>query len=251
MRDELKLIAKQLQSLTDSQLEWIQSFVNQFGLPAEFARNPTSDIVSDGVLDGLGDLLRIHHAMSRQALTKAPFEYALEKALNRSGVIAELAASATNPGHDITIAGERFSLKTEAAAGIRQDSLHVSKWMEMGKGEWDPPNVQLPRFLAHLSGYERVLVLRCLARTDNRYWYELVEIRKSLLLEVSRENVRPAKKTKQSTMPHYCDVMDDDGNRKLSLYFDAGTERKLQIKDLRKDLCVVHATWRFESAPLQ
>ena len=251
MRNEIKLIAKQLQSLTDSQLEWIQAFVNQFGLPAEFSRSPTSDIVSDSVLYGLGDLLRVHHAMSRQALTKAPFEYALEKALNRSGVVALLAASATNPGHDITIAGERFSLKTEAAAGIRQDLLHVSKWMEMGKGEWDPPNVQLPRFMAHLNGYERVLVLRCLERAGNRYRYELVEIPKTLLLEAKRESVRPAKKTTQSTLPHYCEVKDADGDRKFSLYFDAGTERKLQIKDLRKNLCVVHGAWGFESAPLQ
>ena len=251
MRADLKLISKQLEALTDSQLEWISAFVNQFGLRAEFTREPASDIVSAAVLNGLGDLLRIHHAMSRQALTKAPFEYALEKALNRSDVAAELSASATNPGHDITIAGTRFSLKTEAASGIREQMLHVSKWMEMGKGEWDPPNVQFPRFLAHLNGYERVLVMRCLERFENRYWYELVEIPKVLLLEVSKDNVRPAQKTRQATMPHYCEVLESDGSRKFSLYFDAGTERKLQIKDLRKNLCVVHATWRFESAPLQ
>lgn len=251
MRPELNLISKQLEALTDSQLEWISAFVDQFGLAANFDRNPVSDVVSDAVLNSLGDLLRIHHAMSRQALTKAPFEYALEKALNRSGLAAELSASATNPGHDITIEGTRFSLKTEAANGIRENLLHVSKWMEMGKGEWDPPNVQLPRFLTHLGGYERILVMRCLQRTNNRYWYELVEIPKTLLLEVSRDKVRPAQKTKQATMPHYCEVLDGDGSRKFSLYFDAGTERKLQIKDLRKHFCIIHATWRFESAPLQ
>lgn len=251
MRPDVNTIANRLENLTDSQIEWIVAFIDQFGLPAEFARNNVSDVVSVAVLNSLGDLLRIHHAMSRQALTKAPFEYALEKALKRSGVSAELCSSATNPGHDITIAGEKFSLKTEAASDIREQSLHISKWMEMGKGQWDPPNVQLPRFLAHLEGYERILTMRCLKRVENRYRYELVEIPKALLLEVSQENVRPAKKTKQATMPHHCDVYDDDGIRKFSLYFDAGTERKLQIKDLRKNLCVVHATWRFESAPLQ
>ena len=34
---------------------------------------------------------------------------------------------------------------------------------------------------------------------------------------------------------------------KYQLYFDGGTERKLQIKNLRKDLCTVHATWVFAS----
>lgn len=251
MRTELRLLSKQLEKLTDSQLEWISAFVRQFGLPAHFHRDPTSGLVSDRVLNGLGDLLRIHHAMSRQALTKAPFEYAFEKALSRAGLDALLTASATHPGHDITIAGTRVSLKTEEASGIREHMLHVSKWMEMGKGDWDPANVQFPLFFSHLNGYERVLVLRCLQRAENRYWYELVEIPKLLLLEARSENVRPAERTRQVTTPHYCEVFDESGKKKFSLYFDAGTERKLQIKDLRKDLCSVHATWRFESAPLQ
>ena len=38
---------------------------------------------------------------------------------------------------------------------------------------------------------------------------------------------------------------------KFSLYFDGGTERKLQIKHLRKDLCKIHATWIFGSAALK
>ena len=37
------------------------------------------------------------------------------------------------------------------------------------------------------------------------------------------------------------------GEMKYQLYFDGGTERKLQIKNLRKDLCTVHATWVFAS----
>jgi len=251
MNEKFREIATKLESLTDSQLEWIGAFVDQFGLPYEFGRDAQSDVITDNVLNGLGDLLRIHHAMSRQALSKAPFEYAFEKALNRSGVSAQLAVSAINPGHDITIAGTRASLKTEAAAAIREQSIHISKWMEMGKGDWDPPNVQFPRFLSHLAGYERIFVLRCLKRINSRYHYELVEIPKALLLEVRKENVKPAASTRQATMPHYCEIRDADDRRKFSLYFDAGTERKLQIKDLRKDLCVVHATWRFESAPLQ
>ncbi|WP_422616418.1 hypothetical protein, partial [Rhodoferax sp.] len=44
-------------------------------------------------------------------------------------------------------------------------------------------------------------------------------------------------------------VRDANGQLKYSLYFDGGTERKLQIKHLRKDLCTVHATWTFGSAP--
>jgi len=51
--------------------------------------------------------------------------------------------------------------------------------------------------------------------------------------------------SKQNPKPGYCSVTDDEGNVKFKLYFDGGTERKLQIKNLRKDLCIVHATWEF------
>jgi type II restriction enzyme len=34
---------------------------------------------------------------------------------------------------------------------------------------------------------------------------------------------------------------------KFELYFDAGAERKLQVRHLRKDLCTVHAQWEFAS----
>ena len=248
---EILALANRLDELTDSQLDWVRAFIDQFHLTHEFTRYPQSDIVTEGVLQGLGDLLRIHHAMSRQALSKAPFEYAFEKALNRAGHKAVLNTNPTNPGHDITINGVAVSLKTEAATGIKKNFIRISKWMEMGRGDWDPPTIQLPRFRQHLRGYSRIFTLRCLVKTGTQYWYELVEIPASLLEEATEKAMRPASRTKQQTTPYYCEVFDESGHKKFALYFDAGTERKLQIKDLRKNLCRVHATWKFESTPLQ
>ena len=53
------------------------------------------------------------------------------------------------------------------------------------------------------------------------------------------------RKTKQETRPGYCRVKDAEGELKFELYFDAGSERKLQIRHLRKNLCTVHAQWVF------
>jgi len=47
----------------------------------------------------------------------------------------------------------------------------------------------------------------------------------------------------QDPKPGYCTVEDSVGQVKFRLYFDGGGERKLQIKDIRKNLCVVHAEW--------
>ena len=250
-KSEVLALVDGLCALTENQFEWVRAFVHQFQIDHHYSRHPSSDLISAGVLNDLGDLLRIHHAMSRQPLSKAPFEYALERVLKRAGQDAAINTNPTYPGHDLTINGIAVSLKTEAAKGIKERVLHISKWMEMGKGDWNPPLIQLPRYLEHLTGYARIFTLRCLLRAGDNYCYELVEIPKSLLLEASLSGMRAAAKTKQQTTPYYCDVIDSEGQRKFALYFDAGTERKLQVRDLRKDLCTVHATWAFASTPLQ
>jgi hypothetical protein len=243
-------LSDEVESLTPSQKAWIRAFVQQFKMPHTFVRNAGSDLVTDLVLENIGDLLRIHHAMSKRSLSKAPFEYAFEKALQLSGKPARLADSATNPGYDLTIGATRVSLKTEAAKNTREGQLHVSKWMELGAGTWDPPTVQLPRFLHHMTGYDRILSLRCLLQTGTQYWYELVEIPHALMLEAGQGTMEKAAKTKQESSPWYCRVPDGRGGYKFSLYFDAGSERKLQVKGLQKAHCIVHATWKFESFQL-
>jgi len=51
--------------------------------------------------------------------------------------------------------------------------------------------------------------------------------------------------SKQSPKPGYCTVYDKNNQVLFKLYFDGGTELKLQIKDLRKSHCLVHAGWHF------
>ncbi|SAK96704.1 hypothetical protein AWB82_07061 [Caballeronia glebae] len=75
--------------------------------------------------------------------------------------------------------------------------------------------------------------------------YELVEIPKALLLEAANCELKVCTDSTQNPQPGYGYVKDAIGQLKYALYFDGGTERKLQIKHLRKDLCKVHATWAF------
>ena len=148
-------LAKALVRLSPSQAELLNGLIKQFDLPHEFHRNEDSDFVTTAVLDTLGEALRIHHAFSRQALSKDRFEFALERSLNRAGIQAKLVESRTNRGHDITINGVPVSLKTQADASIRDDSLHISKFMELGKGPWKLPLLR-DMFLAHMRSYERI-----------------------------------------------------------------------------------------------
>lgn len=247
--DDVISIARQLRLLSGAQRGLVKDIVKQLTRPFNFKRDSKSDWVTPTVLQELGDTLRVHHALSRQALSKDRFEYAFERALKAGGLSADLGKNRTNRGHDIVIENIPVSLKTEAASKIKKDFLHVSKWMELGKGEWKLPLLR-DAFLGHLKNYERVFMMRCLGATAPTYHYELVEIPKPLLLEAANCRFELKNKSKQKPKPGYGYVEDKKGSIKYALYFDGGTERKLQIKDLRKDLCKVHATWEFESAPL-
>jgi len=55
--------------------------------------------------------------------------------------------------------------------------------------------------------------------------------------------------SKQYPKPGYCYVRKKTGESIFELYFDGGSERKLQIKNLNKSYCSVHATWEFFIPP--
>jgi type II restriction enzyme len=192
-----------------------------------------------------GDVLRIHHCFSSEAFTKDKFEYALEKTCNACGLPARLARRG-NRGHDITIRDASFSLKTQADAAIKDGYLHISKFMELGQGDWGDKVEDLAglrtRFFHHMRNYERILTLRRL-KLSGFHSYELVEIPKALLLEAGRGELQMAVNSKQFPKPGTCTVKDDKGRMKFLLYFD---ERKLQVRLIDKNLCVVHATWKFQ-----
>ncbi len=198
-------------------------------------------------LQNFGDAMRVHHSFSAEPFTKDKFEYVLVSVLKLSGQTAELAKKG-NPGHDATINDLRVSLKTQADSGIKEDEIWMSKFMELGKGKWGSRIQDLEglrdQFLEHLEHYERILSLRALAKAPE-WKYELVEIPKALLLMAREGTLEVMRKSTQSPKPGYCHVSDKKGNLLFDLYFDAGSERKLQIKKLKKSLCRVHATWEF------
>jgi type II restriction enzyme len=122
--------------------------------------------------------------------------------------------------------------------------------MELGKGPWELPLLR-DMFVQHMVSYERIFQFRCLLPGPTSHLYELVEIPKKLLLESVDAQLVIQTQSRQTPQPGYGNVRDADGKLKYALYFDGGTERKLQIKAIRKDLCVVHATWKFESTPFE
>jgi len=240
---------KQLDQLNTSQKEIILETIRILSLPFEKNNLLYKDsIFNEKIIGHLGDYLKIHHSFSKEPFTKDKFEFAMERICNIRQIAAKLAKRG-NPGHDITINGIKVSLKTQAERSIKSDELHISKFMELGKGEWKFENLR-NQFFKHLKNYELIYSLRCLSSDDEKekgIWiYELVNIPKNLLLEAKKGNFRWAK---SKTIPKsgYCDIIDTSkpDQIKYHLYFDGGGERKLQITHLKKIYCTLIAEWKF------
>jgi len=242
----VQLLIRAIPDLTAGQLHWLQRVVIVFGAEHHFAVS-SSDLFDEATLQNFGDAIRVHHSFSAEPFSKDKFEYVLVQVLNMSGHKASLAPKG-NPGHDATIDNVKVSLKTQADKGIKENTLRISKFMELGKGHWgdDPKELKGLRdqFLTHMKNYERVLSLRALARGP-RWKYELVEIPKQVLAAAKKGELKMKTESDQFPKPGYCYVRTPNGDPMFELYFDAGSERKLQIKNLRKSLCRVHAVWEF------
>lgn len=249
-RRRLDSLLKKLRVLKAHQLEYVEDVVRALGSPLRFSVNPSSDFASTDFAEFFGDILRVHHSFSNEAFTKDKFEHAMMRVLGNVGYKASLAPRG-NPGHDMTVGSERWSLKTQADYSIKRDMLHISKFMELGQGRWhDERDLarMRGRMLRHMEAYDRIFSLRCLSRRrrytpSGQHEYELVEIPKALLSRCKKGSIEMCQKSRQDPKPGYCTVTDDHGEVLFKLYFDGGTERKLQIKDLTKAACVVHVSW--------
>lgn len=235
--------------LNSSQKQVIIEIARILLIPFEKSELINKDkLFDEAIVNTIGDFLKMHHCFSKEPFSKDKFEYALEKIFTINGINAEL-ASKGNRGHDITINDIKVSLKTQADKNIRVDEIHISKFMELGKGPWILEELR-KQFLSHMKSYELIYSLRCLSSEEERetgIWsYELINIPISLLKQAENGSFRIMEDSKQDPKPGYCDIFESDKkNVKFQLYFDGGSERKLQIKHLQKKHCILIAQWKF------
>lgn len=245
--DRINDLIANLQGIPDRQFHWIELITQALKTKHRITISKTDILDREGAED-FADALKVHHVFSSQPFTKDRFEYILNDILLRRKRKSELAKKG-NRGHDITIDGVKFSLKTQADKAITENEIWISKFMEMGKGEWTDKPEQLAGlrdlFLRHMKQYDRILTLRCIKK-QNPWKYELVEIPKSLLLKAKDGTFKMKLDSIQTPKPGYCYVKDPKTNETMfSLYFDGGRESKLQVIDLQKKYCAVHTVWEF------
>jgi len=245
----LQGLSTQVQDLTEAQLEWVVRIVAQFKKKHSFLSFDPTGVYNQAWVEHVGNILMVHHSMSEAPFTKEKFEYAFMFASLKTGHKASKTQDRTNRGHDVTVDGVPISLKTQADSSIRLDSIHISKFMELGRGEWVLESLR-DLYFEHMNSYDQVFTLRTLKNQATSKTYELVEIPKALLLEAEQGVFEVREESRQVPKPGYCRIPDGSGGWKYQLYFDGGTERKLQIKNIRKAFCRVIATWEFDVEPI-
>lgn len=209
-------------------------------------------IFTKNFLDVLCDFVRIHHALSDEPFTKDKFEFALDRTA-KIMKIDSILPGRTNPGHDIKIDDKRISLKTQADNNIKQESIHISKFMELGKGKWETiEDLKHFRdlFLDHMNDYEIIIIFRCLSKPSERasgLWkYEMIDIPKSIFQKAINGNFDLRQESKQYPKPGYCYVRENDIDL-FQLYFDGGGERKMQVKNILKKECHIICSFSFRT----
>jgi hypothetical protein len=251
-RETTALRSQLIQMLKESppaELEWLMSLLQAARRPMEEEILTGSDIVVSSFADDFGSRLRIFHALhdAGEVLTKKGFEYAFKGSSKAAGREAKIVDSATHAGADVIVDGISFSLKTEAAKGIRSAAITISKLMESAWTK-DCTTVEdffsgMHRVVTHLKQYERIVVLRAFGRLaqNGRVTYELVEIPCEVLLlieDVRVNDFSPVTRAGGSTVA----VRTSTGELAYSLVFD-GSDQKITVRNLSKRLCTVHATW--------
>lgn len=250
MEEIIRELNELLKQMRPAQLMRLTSIARTLLAPVDAWRDPDSNVIVDEhFLAMFGTILQAHHATSAEPFTKDKFEHAMVAAYLDLNIPAALAPRG-NPGHDISVRDVPWSLKTQADRSIKRGSLHISKFMELGRGQWIDEHdlaAMRDRMLKHMEAYERIFTLRYLSANKDvpKHEYELVEIPKTLLQQSVDGRITMQHDSGQNPKPGYCTVTNSEGTVLFQLYFDGGTERKLQVKNLLASTCRVHATWRF------
>ena len=238
-------LAGKLQRLTAPQRELLEEVIAALGRKVSVARGEGSDLATSEFADSIANRLLLHHATTEEKFNKKSFEYALKRAFEAAGLVAKITDSQTSQGADLVAGGTKFSLKTEAAAGISESKLTISKlmearWIRDCRTKADFAKGVRERVLPALAHVDRVLVLRAFDRPRQLVEYELVEIPLSVLRAMGDVGAASFKqRTKNgssSTQVTY------RRSKAFRLVLDGSVE-KVTVSGLEKSLCQVHCSW--------
>jgi hypothetical protein len=205
-----------------------------------------SDLVDSAFAETLANFLLLHHAIHEEPLNKAAFEHVLKACAEAAGHVAEQNVHRGTATWDVKVDNTRWSLKTEAALRMSVDKVRIEKLME---ARWirectNPAKCaaavrrEIP---AHMTGYDRILMLRAFRHPEQTVRYDLIEPPRRMLLDYLK-NAPPDVFTKEGAKESYgADFLDVNGERAFRLLLDSSVE-KVRVW-FSADHCIHHGSW--------
>ncbi len=234
-----------LGKLGEGQIDLIREMASHMVNPIQEQVNSASNLLTSRFRENFSNRLVVHHATHEEKFKKKSFEFAFCAAYRSDGRVATIVVSQTNPGADVVVDGGKFSLKTEASAGISQAKITISKlmearWIRDCKTKTDFARCTQSRIVKHLNEYERIVVLRAFNLERNLVRYDLIEIPKTLLLKIESLKISDFRK-RTAGGGSGADVY--DGKTKVfSIRFDGSVE-KVTVSGLLTEACFWHGSW--------
>ena len=168
------------------------------------------------------------------------FEALAERAFHLSGSPdAHIAQTITNaPGHDIVVGNDRLSIKTETGRGTRPEHIAITKLCTTEREPWERQSL-IERTIAHLSRYNRMLMLRAVW-SQELIRYQLVEIPMELLRRIQYADLETVgRREGRRSLGGDISV---DGDVVFHVHFD-GSDGKCQIRNLLLSRCSLLGQW--------
>jgi type II restriction enzyme len=234
-------LAKLIAALPEQRFALVDRLVSYLAVEVRVEIGNGPNAPSSDWCNHFADSLLAHHANSESEFKKEHFEFAYKRASNLCVPGSAVQPKSRTSRFDLLVNNLRLSLKTQADDGIKFDKAQISKFMELGKGEWAFEPL-ITKFLAHLEQYDRILLLRALKPASREKEYELLEIAKPFLLAAKDGEMVWSEKS--TTGQGHCYVP-SKANPSYNLTFDGGGERKLKVSNIRVDRCELLARWRY------
>lgn len=218
-----------LKQLTPTQLVLLESMARAMLVPVDTSIRDDSDIASPLFVEAMSNILSLHHALHEEPLNKKAFEYMLKQCFLAVGQDAELNSAPGDEAWDIRAAGQRWSLKTEAALGISPTQIKVEKlmearWVREAGTPQECAEGVAERLPQHMTHYDRILVLRAF-KARSGYEYHMEEIPLGFLVSALQQ-AEPHQFAKTGRSISFgADFLAPDGTRAFRILLDSSVEK--------------------------
>lgn len=224
-------------------------FEQALAVEPRWQRLAGSEVVNERFCDYFFRAAAVYHAQNRYKLHERPAERILARSWLAGGRKVWEPSSRNHP-FDLLLDGtERLSIKTESSEQIKVDRIIVSKLMEVPQEQMPKDPAAAARFArnqvpARLEDCDRILTLRAHTSLDEKgcpcMLYELVEIPLYIFGRLAR--VRPAQISVRGKTLSLPLRVGRDKDPALEIKYDTSA-CKVGIRNLRADLCTVHASF--------